>query len=127
MTKDYKYDYNAVLGNTAGNWKLHTANQIVLVDNNGKSPIRVDKILCQLSIVNGFTSPKVFAGIIHLSDATGAFFYGLSGVMSDDNFTSALVAWKENIWMTDIRLLGTSTDEQLTALMEFDADTKRIL
>lgn len=130
MSKDYKYDYNAVSGNTASNWKLHVANRIVLVDNTGKTPIRIDKVLAQLSYINGFTSPKVFAAIVHLSDVQGNYFdvsVGSGGVMTDAQFETALGVWKEQIWMTDIRMSGTSTDEQVGNLVEFAADTKRLL
>lgn len=126
MTKVYKYDYTAMTGNTAAAWKFHTPYRVTLVDNStGKTPVRIDKVLAQLSFMNYHTSPKVLAAFVELSDIQGNF--GPQASMTDAEFTTMTEKWQDYLWMTDIRLVGTSQDEQLATTIEFAADTKRLL
>lgn len=102
---------------------------IDLLNNNGKTDLRVDKVMCQYSGYTSTVGSTVVACIIHLSDENGNYLSGSvsDGTTTDAALTTLLNQWKDNVFMTDFRLFGTGADEQFLNLITLEANTRRIL
>lgn len=108
---------------------IYKATTIELLLNNGKTPIRIDKILSQISGYQSGTGVMMMGAVIHLSDETGATFDDAitSGITTLSQLETLLNQWKDYVWLTDFELLGTGTDETNIHVSELSADTRRLL
>lgn len=102
---------------------------IELLANTGKTPIRIDKLLSQVCCYHDGTAPMVFGGVVHLSDETGATFDDAitSGTTNENTLETLLNQWKDYIWITDFKFVGTGSDENVIHEVELSADTRRLL
>lgn len=106
-------------------------DQILLDNSNGKSPIRLDKLLLQWSgyLSGSPTKPHGLSLIVHLTDKSGN---SLTASITNNTTTIAdyntlLQKWKDNLFMTDHQMLGTGSDETNIFVSNMEADTRRIL
>lgn len=103
---------------------------VVLLDNTGKTPIRVDKEMAQVSAYHSATNSAIlFGSVVHSTDETGNAFTGsiVNGTTDLAALTALLEQWKDNIFMTDFQLIGTGADENVLYVSNLEADTRRIL
>lgn len=112
---------------TAATWYKNT--DITLVNNSGQTPIRLDKVMIQLSGYTTFTGPGMIGVLVHITDETGASMTAsvTEGTTNDAALTTLMNQWKDNIFMTDFRLIGSGYDESLLPVISLEADTRRIL
>lgn len=128
MAKEFVLEYSTITGLGATSvWYKGTT--IELLSNTGKTPIRVDKLLSQISGYHSGVNPVIFGAVIHLSDETGATFDDAitSGTTTTAGLETILNQWKELIWLTDFEVLGTGSDEVNIHVSELSADTRRLL
>lgn len=122
--------YNALVGGTStlNNWKSGTKYEIL--NNNGSLPLRIDKFMAGLSLWHGHSTASYVGVIIHLSDTNGNTFADTidgTGADTTNDVNTLMEKWKDYIWMTDFRGVGSGLDENLLTAFDFDAGTKRIL
>lgn len=112
---------------TAGT--IYKSTTLELLANTGKTPIRVDKVLSQISGHQDGSYPMMLGAVVHISDETGATFDDAitSGTTTIAQLETILNQWKELIWLTDFELLGTGFDETNIHVTEMSADTRRLL
>ncbi len=112
---------------TANTW--YKSPTIELLANNGKTPIRIDKMMSQISGYHTGVAPAVLGAVVHLSDETGATFDDAitSGTTDTAALETLLNQWKDYVWMTDFEILGTGQDEVNIHVTELSADTRRLL
>lgn len=128
MTKDFRLA--RVSCPAFGN--VDTVYKCTLVDlltNNGKVPIRIDKVLSQISGYTNAANPVMVGTIVLMSDETGGTPDAdiTSGTTTIDGLEDVLQIWRDYIWMSDFRVVGTSNDESVVYVSELSADTRRIL
>lgn len=128
MAKEQVLEKASITGiGTADTW--YKATTVELLSNNGKVPIRIDKLLSQISGYHSCAAVAVMGAVIHLSDETGATFDDAitSGTTTYANLESLLNQWKDYIWLTDFEMIGTGSDETNIHVSELSADTRRLL
>lgn len=115
------------VGTTA---KWYKSSDVELLNNTGNTDIRVDKLMLQTSGYHtGAVSAWVVAYIVHLTDETGATLSAsvTSGTTDDAAMELLLNQWKDNVFMTDLRIMGMGMDENLIQVVSLEANTRRIL
>lgn len=132
MTKEFQLE-KIISGTNIGtnNTVYKVGTPVELCSNTGKTPIRIDKEMCQVSCYHTGTGPVLMGVVVHMSDETGATFDGASaiseGVTTIDALQGLMNQWKDNVFMTDFQLVGTGYDESLIWVTNLEADTRRIL
>lgn len=112
---------------TSGKW--YKSADIEIINNNGKSDIRLDKAMMQVSQFHTGTASMVMCTLVHLSDETGATLTAsiTAGTTDDAALETLLNQWKDNVFMTDFRYCGTGADEVVFPVVALEADTRRLL
>lgn len=128
MPKEQALQFVTISGLGTAN-TIYKSTTLELLANTGKTPIRIDKILSQVSAYHTGTATMAFGAVVHLSDETGATFD--DGITSGTTTLAALETllnqWKDYIWLTDFEILGTGQDEVNIHVSELSADTRRLL
>lgn len=112
---------------TANKW--YKGANIELVNNTGQTDIRIDKVMVQVGHYNTMAAgPGVLGCLVHMTDETGADLSSsiTAGTTDDAALEVLLNQWKDNVFMTDFRIVqsGFTTNLPVVAL---EADTRRIL
>lgn len=108
---------------------IYKCTLVDMLNNTGKVPIRVDKVLSQISGYHNGAGPMMIGTIVLLSDETGGTPDAdiTSGTTTLAQLEAILQVWRDYIWMSDFRVLGTGQDETQVFVSELSADTRRIL
>lgn len=113
---------------TVNNWKANT--KLEILNNSGVTPIRIDKLLLGFSGWQTHSIP-VYAGVlVHLSDTNGNTLVDTvdgTGADTTADLNTLMEKWKDYIWMTDFRAIGTGYDESVLIQYDLEAATKRVL
>jgi hypothetical protein len=129
MTKKLGIATMSVTGtSTLSNWKAATKQEIL--NNNGTVPIRIDKFMAGVTAVHSYGSFCYVGVMVHLSDTNGnTVLDTVDGTGADltSDLNTLMEKWKDYIWMTDFRLVGSGSDENILTSIELDAGTKRLL
>lgn len=130
MTKDFRIENVGIFGTigTVNTWYKSTVCD--LLNNTGKIPIRVDKVLAQVSGYHSCAvSPGIYMAILHCSDETGATLDAdiTAGTTTLGGLEDVLQAWRDYVWITDMQIMGMGNDETNVKTVEISADTRRIL
>lgn len=109
--------------------KWYKATDFELLSNDGKTDIRLDKAMIQMSAYHNAVAPIILAVVVHFTDETGVSMAAsiTSGTTDDAALEVLLNQWKDNVFMTDFRLCGTGSDETIQPIVTLEADTRRIL
>lgn len=113
---------------TANNWKASAKQEIVA--NTGTVPVRIDKFLAGVTALHNFGSAAYLGTAVHLSDTNGNTFLDTvdgSGADTTTDLNTLMEKWKDYIWMTDFRVIGSGEDENSLTSFDLDAATKRVL
>jgi len=114
---------------TSGKW--YKTADTVFVNNTGQTDVRVDKLMLQVSVYNSFAANIGVLGIVvHITDEAGNSLQASlqDGVTTDATLTALLNQWKDNVFMTDFRLMGTGqTTQDGMNVITMEANTRRIL
>lgn len=126
MAKMFKVNNGNAGGATATNWK---ATEIELYSNTGQTAVRIDKIMGQISYDHNATAAIYIGAVISLSDFAGGDWATSIDGTSDptSSIETALNTWKDFIWVTDFRKVGTGADENFLNMIEIDVGTKRLI
>jgi hypothetical protein len=112
---------------TVNNWKASTKQE--LLNNSGPLPLRVDKLMMGVTCVHTHSNEAYVGCIVHLSDTNGNTVVDTidgSGADATSDLNTLLEKWKDYVWMTDFRLIGTGVAGLITNY-DMEANTKRIL
>lgn len=109
--------------------KWYKGSSIELLSNDGKTPIRLDKVMLQVSTYHTCTAVACIGCLVHITDETGASLMTsvTAGITDDASLEVLLNQWKDNVFMTDFRLVGTGNDESVIPVWPMEADTRRLL
>lgn len=112
---------------TVNTW--YAATVVTLLENTGKTDIRVDKLMLQLSGYSSCVAATTIGAVVHLSDENGNYLSSSvsDGSTNDAALTALLNQWKDNVFMTDFRVMGTGSDENFMSAINLEANTRRIL
>lgn len=128
MAKKIDLSFNSIASiGTATKW--YKSANVELLNNTGTTDIRLDKLLAQVSLSGDLAGVCVVGAVIHMTDETGADMSSsiTAGTTDDAALETLLNQWKDNVFITDFRLMGTGSDEMLCPVIELSADTRRIL
>jgi hypothetical protein len=130
MTKDFRIENVGISGTigTVNTWYKSTTCD--LLNNTGKTPIRIDKVLAQVSGYHTCAvGSGIFMAVLHISDETGACFDAdvTAGTTTLGGLEDVLQAWRDYIWITDMQVMGTGSDETNVKTVQISADTRRVL
>lgn len=126
MTKQFYHQLATVTTNATGNL-YEKATTIPLIANTGSTPIRIDKIMVQVSWYHAAAGACKCGSVVSLTDAAGANFDDSISATNNASMETLLNKWKDNIWLEDFRYVGTSVDESLITTVEMEAATRRIV
>lgn len=115
------------LGTQATWYKL--AADMEILNNTGNTEIRVDKAMIQASCNHNCVAQAVIGFLVHFTDETGAALTAsiTNGTTDDAALETLLNQWKDNVFMTDFRWVGTGVVGPLMPIISLEANTKRIL
>lgn len=112
---------------TAQKWYKNSAD-VVIVNNTGQTDVRIDKLMVQLSERIDFANYGIVLGLVHQSDENGNSLSAsvTDGTTTDATLQALLNQWKDNVFMTDFRFVGTGVVGPMN-VVQLEANTRRIL
>lgn len=125
--KDLQVITDLLTSNTQNS--LYFNSDTILVNNTSTVPLRVDKLILQLSCYTGATLPVYYGAVVHITDKSGTSMTTnlSSGTSTLANLNTLMGKWRDNIFLTDFQIIGTGSDENQITLIELNADTQRKL